>query len=97
MEFVSKIISHLAEYIQHEIQNSQSFTSTTQLIIDELTAKYDQSSLQLTAFQEEMLRAKTELIYKSVPYLVDTWIQHQPSVRSRSSFATRSSLFVLDP
>ena len=97
MEFVSKIISHLAEFIEHEIRNSQLVTGTTQLIINELTAKYDENPLQLNAFLAETLRAQTEVIYKNVPYLVDTWIHHQSAVRRRrSSFVIRSILSLPD-
>lgn len=85
-DFVSNIASHVAEYIQREIQKTEIFVVTTQLLVDQLIANFDQTSLEINALRSETLRAKTELIYRNALYLIDTSITHQNMVGNRSIY-----------
>jgi hypothetical protein len=73
-ELLTKIISHLAEYIQTQLHDQLSSPLSTETIIKELHEKLDDSGLNFSFDNLDHIYGTLRLLFKNLPIIIQSTI-----------------------
>ena len=83
-ELLSKIIDHLAEYIQSQLHNQLSSFLSTQVLIDELHEKLDDSDLNFDFDNFDSIFGEVRLLFKNLPLTIQSTVDYVSAYRTKA-------------
>lgn len=71
-ELLTKIVSHLAEYIQAQLHDQLSLPLSTETIIQELHDKLDDSDLKFSFDNLDSIYGTLRMLFKNLPLIIQS-------------------------